>query len=247
MATLALPCLVFDTTLYTVADGVHRPRGDIDELRLLDKPSWPTSHGWVLTYDPTTLATFLWNPKSVAGVAHRNIITLPSFGPTPPPAGSICVLSGKPKGREIHEPWGSQFIWYCHVSGSKSTSMVTETWVRYEYNIRTQRKEGKFGRLSKRREKRSIHSLTSCNGKFYHNITSHSYVMLDFSSPDSQPVFTRVRMEPLSVFPQTFKAGGYVSGFNYEIDINGDLHLVLIFKGEENEVVDVVVYRVLEK
>ncbi|OEL21420.1 hypothetical protein BAE44_0017559 [Dichanthelium oligosanthes] len=61
----ALPCLVFDygeqqcTTLFSVSDGVHGAC-DVEELR--GKRSWPTSHGWVLAWDPETTAMFLWNP-----------------------------------------------------------------------------------------------------------------------------------------------------------------------------------------
>uniref|UniRef100_A0A0E0L7G3 Uncharacterized protein n=1 Tax=Oryza punctata TaxID=4537 RepID=A0A0E0L7G3_ORYPU len=66
------------TTLYNVANGVHRPC-DIDDELLRTKRSWVTSHGssWVLTWDPATLATFLWKPHAAAGEITN--VALPSI------------------------------------------------------------------------------------------------------------------------------------------------------------------------
>ncbi|KAF0903312.1 hypothetical protein E2562_026588 [Oryza meyeriana var. granulata] len=50
-----------------------------------------------MTFDPATLATFLWNPHADP-VAGKNNIALPSFGQTPPAIEARCVLSGKPTG-----------------------------------------------------------------------------------------------------------------------------------------------------
>uniref|UniRef100_I1PZB0 KIB1-4 beta-propeller domain-containing protein n=1 Tax=Oryza glaberrima TaxID=4538 RepID=I1PZB0_ORYGL len=245
----ALPCLVFDygedggeqrrpTTLYSVADGVHRPC-EFEELR--DKRSWVTSHGWVLTWDPTTLATFLWNPHA----AGRRRIVLPSFGQTtttPPPADSFCALSGKPTDDDggggftvvMVEPPGSCFILFCHVGSSSSSPAA---WVRHEYDIGTR----KMDIEGRQRMKRSIHCITSCGGKLYHFIRSTAYGVLEFSP---EPVFTTVRMKPASPFTTTDM---FVASI-FSVDVDGKLHLVFIFESGGGVVADVAVYRVdLEK
>uniref|UniRef100_A0A0D9WLI1 KIB1-4 beta-propeller domain-containing protein n=1 Tax=Leersia perrieri TaxID=77586 RepID=A0A0D9WLI1_9ORYZ len=121
MATsMSLPCIVFDygdtTTAYGITDGEHRPYA-ADELR--NKRSWPTSHGWILCCDPTTLATFLLNPQSTCKIA------LPPFTQSPPPVNSQCSLSHEPSTAAarltvvIVEPPESTVIWYCHVDGNE--------------------------------------------------------------------------------------------------------------------------------
>uniref|UniRef100_A0A0D9WLI5 DUF1618 domain-containing protein n=1 Tax=Leersia perrieri TaxID=77586 RepID=A0A0D9WLI5_9ORYZ len=224
----SLPCLVFDygadadqrrpTTLYNVADGVHR------------RCDWATSHGWVLTYDLTTLATFLWNPQPpVAAAAVRRKIILPSFRQTPPPVDSFCAISTKPNDGErirlftvvVVEPPDSHVIRYCHVGSSPPSA----TWVRYEYDIGTEKKIGTDGLpCKKEREKRSIHSFTSCgdDGKFYFFINPHLYGVLEFS-PDQQPVVGKLQMrKPIGIFTT---AKDFVVASIFSIDINGELHL----------------------
>lgn len=125
MATSStLPCLVLDyggdqpATLFGVSDGVHRAC-DVEELP--GKRTWPTSHGWMLAWDPATAATFLWNPRAPqdAGGGGR-VVTLPPLA-QPPPVESMCVLSAKPAAAAgctvvLVEPLESQsfVLWYCH-------------------------------------------------------------------------------------------------------------------------------------
>ncbi|EEC79940.1 hypothetical protein OsI_21527 [Oryza sativa Indica Group] len=87
------------TTLYNVANGVHRPC-DVDDELLRTKRSWATSHGsWVLTWDPATLATFLWNPQAAAAAGEVTSVALPSFGQAPPAIKACCAIStGEPTG-----------------------------------------------------------------------------------------------------------------------------------------------------
>ncbi|CAL5050684.1 unnamed protein product [Urochloa decumbens] len=95
-----LPCLVFGygddqhpATLFSVSDGARRAC-EIEELRG-KRRSWPTSHGWVLTWDPDTTATFLWKWNAHDAAADK--IALPALPqPPPPPWRSVCALSGSP-------------------------------------------------------------------------------------------------------------------------------------------------------
>ncbi|RLN12917.1 hypothetical protein C2845_PM09G01790 [Panicum miliaceum] len=164
-AAPTLPCLVFDyggeqqrVTLFSVSDGAHRAC-EIEELR--GKRSWPTSHGWVLAWDPATAATFLWNPPRAPGAAAADRIALPPLA-HPPPWGSVCALSGDPAdagGRYtvlLAEPAQSTVLWYCHAGG-------TAAWTRHEYDLggaSIRVPEGEAWR------KRTVDRLASCRGRF---------------------------------------------------------------------------------
>ncbi|KAE8798912.1 hypothetical protein D1007_25755 [Hordeum vulgare] len=128
----SLPCLVFRhsddqhaTTLYSVSDGARRRCEEMDEV-LHGKRSWVTSRGWLLLWDPATLATFLWNPRAAASDVDK--IELSPWA-SPPPSGTDCVLSGEPT-----DPTGCTVVvldwynsgsdetalWYCHIGGTPS-------------------------------------------------------------------------------------------------------------------------------
>uniref|UniRef100_A0A0D3GCH1 KIB1-4 beta-propeller domain-containing protein n=1 Tax=Oryza barthii TaxID=65489 RepID=A0A0D3GCH1_9ORYZ len=222
------------TTLYNVADGVHRPC-DIDDQRT--KRSWVTSHGgWVLTWDSATLATFLWNPYAAAAGETTNV-ALPSFGRAPPDIEACCALStGEPAAAGgglftvVMVEVDSNVLWYCHAGATSSSS--SPAWAKHEYDIG---------------DERTISGFTPCGGKLYYLIQpGMSYGVLEFS-PDHQPVFTTVRAKPIRLFATAEDCMLVFSVF--PVDVNGELHLVFIFKGEDcKAVVDVAVYRVyLEK
>ncbi|KAF0903307.1 hypothetical protein E2562_026583 [Oryza meyeriana var. granulata] len=118
-------------TLYTVADGVHRPRRETERR-------WATSsqNGWVVTWDPATLATVLRNPG--AGDDAGCKIVLPSFGKTPPAAEACCTLSGEPTDDGgftvvVVEPPNGSVLWYCHVGSSSPAA----AWEKVEYDVKT--------------------------------------------------------------------------------------------------------------
>uniref|UniRef100_A0A0D9XHL6 KIB1-4 beta-propeller domain-containing protein n=1 Tax=Leersia perrieri TaxID=77586 RepID=A0A0D9XHL6_9ORYZ len=218
------------TTLYSVADDVHRPY-DIDDELLRTKRSWvTTSHGgWVLTFDPETLATFLWNPH-----ATTNVITLPSFGQSPPTLKASCTLSNKPTSRRftvVMVDTNSNVMWYCHVSSPAAVSSSLSSWTKQEYDDDDD-------------ELRSICCLapSPCggDGKFYYLISRGLYGVLDFSAPD-QPVFGTVRLKPISLFAMN----DILVYSPFLLDINGKLCRVFIFHGDTcNIVIDVAIDRV---
>uniref|UniRef100_A0A0E0L7G4 KIB1-4 beta-propeller domain-containing protein n=1 Tax=Oryza punctata TaxID=4537 RepID=A0A0E0L7G4_ORYPU len=216
------------TTLYNVANGVHRPC-DIDDELLRTKRSWVTSHGgsWVLTWDSATLATFLWNPHAAAGETN---VVLPSFGRAPPDIEACCALStGEPAGdgggfSVAMVEVDSNVLWYCHAGATSSSS-----WAKHEYDIG---------------DGRTICSFTPCSGKLYYLIMpGMSYGVLEFSP---EPVFTTVPAKPIRLFATpdcmlVFSA--------FPVAVNGKLYVVFIFRGEDgNTDLDVDIYRVdLEK
>jgi hypothetical protein len=173
-ASLPMPCLVFDvygderhTTLYSVSDGrTHRPGDDVGELLRGKKQSWVTSHGWVLVWDPATLATYLW-------ASGKNKIELPSLAEPPVQAG--CVLSGEPT-----DPSGctvlladksSNLLWYCRVGGDPFE------WVRHEYDVGSVRVPADYAGPTKR----IIYRPASWRGKFYYQRPGDEIGVLDFS------------------------------------------------------------------
>ncbi|XP_048574189.1 uncharacterized protein LOC125554831 [Triticum urartu] len=164
---LSLSCLVFGhindqhaTTLYSVSDGTRRPCEEMEEV-LRGKRSWVTSRGWLLLWDPATLATILWNPLAAASDGDK--IALPPWA-SPPASGTDCALSGEPT-----DPGGCTVVvleryrsssdettmWYCHAGGTPSP------WDRYVYDLGGMRTPwGKFA-------KRFMSGLAACGGKFY--------------------------------------------------------------------------------
>ncbi|KAK3131532.1 hypothetical protein QOZ80_6AG0507690 [Eleusine coracana subsp. coracana] len=234
---LSLPCLVFDygvsgqpTTVFSVADGVHHVC-DAEELR--GQRSWPTSSGWVLTWDPSTSATFLWNP-SAPGNEKNNRITLPNMA-HPPPAGSVCALSGSPTAAAagctvvLSEPGESTVMWYCHVGAGA-------TWIRHEYDI---------GNLSVPRFLAGtppIKRFFVRVGRFYYHQSETELGVIDFpttataaaaagGSPEFS-VLTLAKPVPL----RDPGPGSWLEACVYPVDVDGDLHLVyVIFHGPDVE------------
>uniref|UniRef100_A0A0E0A4N0 KIB1-4 beta-propeller domain-containing protein n=1 Tax=Oryza glumipatula TaxID=40148 RepID=A0A0E0A4N0_9ORYZ len=214
------------TTLYDVANGVHRPC-DVDDELLRTKRSWATSHGsWVLTWDPATLATFLWNPQAAAAAGEVTSVALPSFGQAPPAIKACCAIStGEPTGAGggftvVMIERGSNVLWYCHAGGGAASGV------------------GVVGEA-----RRTICSFTPCGGKLYYLIKpgGSSYSVLEFSPEHHRPVFTAVRVRPTHLLATADLLVYSV----FPVDVNGELHLVFIFRGENcNTVADVAVYRV---
>ncbi|KAK3128311.1 hypothetical protein QOZ80_6BG0459780 [Eleusine coracana subsp. coracana] len=224
---LPLPCLVFDygdiaqpTTVFSVADGAHHVC-DADELR--GKRSWPTSSGWVLTWDPATSATYLWNPSSAPGNENNRRVALPPMA-HPPPAGSVCALSGSPTAGctvVLSEPGESTVLWYCHVGDGA-------TWTRHEYDI---------GTLSVPRflagtppMKRFFVRVASWRGRFYYHRSETELGVIDFpttagGSPEFS-VLTLAKPVPL----RDPGPGSWLQASVYPVDVDGNLHLVYVVK-----------------
>jgi hypothetical protein len=108
------------------------------EKELRGKRSWVTSHGWLLVWDPATLATILWDPRAAASEGSERKIALQAWA-SPPPAGTGCALSGEPT-----DPGGFTVVvlessesdetalWYCHAGGTLSPPTP---WARHEYDL----------------------------------------------------------------------------------------------------------------
>jgi hypothetical protein len=234
MAT-SLPCLVFEygderpTKLYGVSDGAYRPC-EIDLL--LTKRNWVTARGWVLSWDPDSGDTFLWDPRD----PESGQIMLPSL-PQPPPVGSDCVLSGDPTVQDrytvvIAEPYGSTVLWYCHIGSSGAE------WVRYEYDL-----GGTWVELLGKRDwvKSHIFDLVSHRGKFYYSILKNKYGVLEFSP---EPVLSTVKTKGIKL---TFPPSGEecVHAYAFLLDLDGELHRVWIFFADlaGKTIADVAVYK----
>ncbi|KAF7063343.1 hypothetical protein CFC21_069869 [Triticum aestivum] len=184
---LPLPCLVVDhdgaggepcTTLLDVSKGEHQHQyhacdGDAHAL-LRNRRRWMTPHGWVLSCDPSTLATFLWSPQTTEK------IDLPPLTPGQEiPLHSSCSLSGKPTAAGFTvvavEPEKTA-VWYCHVGGNASDR---PGWVRYEYDVGSVT----FPVVNDRRiqGKKFITRLTAVGGKFYFFKSHDELGVLEFS------------------------------------------------------------------
>jgi hypothetical protein len=238
MATTAsLPCLIFNngdeqrtTTLYSVSDGARRYCEEMEE-ELRGKRSWVTSHGWLLLWDPATLATFLWDPRAAAFDGSSNKIALQAWA-SPPESGTGCALSGDPTDPDgftvvVLESSDDTALWYCHAGGTPSP------WARHEYDIggtRVPWDETFFA-------KRYVPGLAACRGKFYCDVSSDEYGVLEFSP---EPALTTVKMaKPVEI---TVPPGQcYSKPFAYTLDLDGEVHTVWIFFSDA--VIDVAVYR----
>jgi hypothetical protein len=235
MAT-SLPCLVFEygdeqlTKLYGASDGAYHPC-DIDVL--LTKRNWVTAQGWVLAWEPDTCATFLWDPRDMAG----GQITLPSLPLQAPPVGSNCVLSGDPTAQDkytvvIVEPYGSSVLWYCHVGSAGAA------WVRHEYDL-----GGTWVELGGKREWVKCHmpDLMSYRGKFYYSILENKYGVLEFSP---EPTLSTMKTKGVKL---TYPPGGEecVHAYAFLLDLDDKLHTVWIFFAEldGSKIADVAVYK----
>ncbi|TVU12769.1 hypothetical protein EJB05_46426, partial [Eragrostis curvula] len=233
--TPPLPCLVFDNGNMQPATAFCRAF-DAEELR--GKRSWPTSSGWILTWDPTTSATFLWNPSVLRDTATR--IALPPMA-HPPPADSVCALSGHPTatgGRctvVLIEPPESAVLWYCHVGGAGATA----SWTRHEYDLGGTSVPVSGGSCWC---PRFITHLAPAprRGRFYHFYSATQYGVIDFSPA---PEFSTV---PMRKVPVEHPAGQVVAMASmYGIDFNGELHTVSVLhrRDDVNSVVDINVYK----
>ena len=243
-AAPTLPCLVFDyggeqqrTKLFSVSDGAHRAC-EVEELR--GKRSWPTSHGWVLAWDPASAATFLWNPPRAPGAAADQI-ALPPLA-QPPPLRSVCALSGDPScctvagGRctvLLAEPPQSTILWYCHAGGT--------AWTRHEYDL---------GSASIRVPegdawcKRTVHRLASCRGRFYYPHSSTRCGVIGFS-PAAGAGLPELGTVPMKMVRLRIPEGDFMAtAATYLVEIGGDLHTVCVCHGIDiTSVADVGVYR----
>ncbi|RCV20038.1 hypothetical protein SETIT_4G024200v2 [Setaria italica] len=210
--TTTLPCIVFDygggeqqraATLFSVSDGAHRAC-EIDELR--DKRSWPTPHGWVLSWDPETTATFLWNPPRAPAPAPADRIALP------PPASSLRALSGRPTDAAaggctvlLVEPGESTVLWYCHAGGGAAA------WTRHEYDL----------------DSYSM-PMPDCDAAwfYYHHSSTHCGV-IDFPPAAGPPEFSTAAME--MIWPRVPEGDFMVAADMYIVEIDGELYTVSVF------------------
>nr|CAB3469387.1 unnamed protein product [Digitaria exilis] len=239
----SLPCLVLDygggdqrATLFGVSDGVHRPC-DADELH--GKRAWPTSHGWVLTWDPATAAMSLWNARAPPDAAAA-AVALPPLA-HPPPVESLCALSGNPTVAGgctvvLVEPPQSTVLWYCHAGAGEGS-----TWSRHEYDL---------GGTSIRVPggpcwcKRIISDLASRHGRFYYFHSATEYGVIDFPPAASSPAFSTV---PMRKVPMRYPAGQFMAiASMYTVEIDGELYTAsVVHRGchDVNSVDHVGVYR----
>nr|CAB3466887.1 unnamed protein product [Digitaria exilis] len=208
----SLPCLVLDygggeqrAIMFSVSDGVHRPCA-ADELH--GKRAWPTSHGWVLTWDPATSAMSLWNPRSPPAVA------------LPPPVESVCALSGNPTIAGgctvvLVEPPQSTVLWYCHAGAEGSGS--GSAWSKHEYDLGGSSIPVPGGPCWC---KRVISRLASCRGRFYYSRSAIEYGVIDFPSPAaaSSPAFSTVPMRKVPVRHPAGQFMAIASMYPVEID-----------------------------
>ncbi|CAM0912613.1 unnamed protein product [Alopecurus aequalis] len=239
----SLPCLVFDhgndqraTTLYSVSDGAGQPCEEI-EAELRGKRSWATSHGWLLVWDPATLATFLWNPWDATSEGNNNNMIALQAWASPPAAGTGCALSGEPTSGctvVVLESSDDTALWYCHAALGTSSP-----WARHEYDIGGTWVPWDTNVFAKR----YVPGFAACRGKFYCDVSSDEYGVLDFSP---EPALTIVKMtEPVEI---AVPPGDFAQPFTYTLDIDGELHTVCItFSGADAKceaVVDAAVYRI---
>jgi hypothetical protein len=245
MATTAsLPCLIFDhgdeqrtTTLYSVSDGARRSCEEMEE-ELRGKRSWVTSHGWLLVWDPATLATFLWDPRAAAFEGSEHKIALQAWA-SPLAAGTGCALSGEPTDPEgftvvvLESSADDTALWYCHAGG---TSSPPTPWARYEYDL-----GGTWVPWDKTFfAKRYLPDLAACRGKFYCAVSSEEYGVLEFSP---EPALTTVKTtEPVEVIVTPGQC--YSNPFAYTVDLDGEVHTVWIFSdAKTGAVIGVAIYR----
>ncbi|KQK19969.1 hypothetical protein BRADI_1g51589v3 [Brachypodium distachyon] len=252
------PCLVIAsddrkaaTIVYNVSDGTHCPCEKImsDNLGLGDggkrMRSWVTSHGWVLVWDSTTLATFLWNPQD-----NEKNITLPPLS-RPPPAGTSCALSSAPTNPNgftvvILGPSKDTALWYCHYSGGGAGR--SSEWARHENDL-----GGSWvpsfdlcaGENNKVWYKRSMTRLVPLSprrggmvAKFYCTLSPAKYAVLGFSS--SSPPSMKPRPHEIAV-PAPGET--YSQACAYSLDIAGELHTVWVSIDASEAVLDVAIYR----
>ncbi|RLN13402.1 hypothetical protein C2845_PM09G01770 [Panicum miliaceum] len=229
----ALPCLVLD---YGVSDSTHRACDD-EELR--GKRVWPTSHSWVLACDPATAATFLWNPRAPPEAGGGRVLALPPLAQPPPPAESLCALSGRPTGTGgctvvlVEPPDQSTVLWYCH-AGAEAAA-----WARVEYDL---------GEISIPVPeglcwcKRVISDLASCRGRFYYFHSATEYGVIDFP-PAGPPAFGTV---PMAKVPVEYPAGQFMAMASmYLVEIGGELYTASVVhrRHDINSVASVAVHR----
>jgi hypothetical protein len=182
---ISLPCLAFhsvvdrSTILFSASE--KKPIGGRDIGQLENMTICPTTHGFMLARDPTTLATFLWCTQS------RAKIELPPLGLEVDDdllVDCTCLLSCKPTAPDcvvlLVEP-DSPFIWYCCAGDSK--------WEEHEYDIGTQA----LPDWEPPEEKVVICPIAACRGKFYFNGTPTSLGVIDFCGVS--PVFGSITID----------------------------------------------------
>ncbi|KAM0835997.1 hypothetical protein ACQ4PT_062606 [Festuca glaucescens] len=175
-------------------------------LRNRQRRRWVTPDGWVLSWDPSTLSTFLWSPQT------SEKIPLPSL-PQEIPMYSACTLSNKPTAGNtgftvvVVEPEDT-VIWYC------GTAAGSAGWVRYEYDLGSVMVSG-LGAIKGR-----ITRLTACRGRLYFVQSIHELGVLEFAP---QPVLTC-----LSV-PAVKRPAAMTSMAPSCIELDGELYLVSAF------------------
>jgi hypothetical protein len=214
---MLLPCLAFhsvaDRSTVLVSASEKKPivGGDIGELQ--NKIICPTTHGFMLARDPSSLATFLWSPQS------RVKIELPPLGHEIEDDLLIectCLLSGKPTTPNcvvvLAQP-DVPVIWYCHIGED------SHHWTKHEYDIGTRQALPEWDLPE---EKVLITPIAACHGKFYFNSTSISLDVIDFCPA---PVFSSISMD--DAIDDVSDEGGGVSVFL--VESNDELYMVSLF------------------
>jgi hypothetical protein len=182
---MQLPCLAFhsvvdrSTILFSPSEKKPIAGGDIGQLE--NMIICPTTHGFMLARDPTTLATFLWSPQT------DGKIELPSLGLEIEDdllVDCTCLLSSQPTAADcvvlLVEP-DAPFIWYCHAGDTK--------WEEHEYDIGTQA----LPDWEPPQEKVVICPIAAYRGQFYFNSTSTSLGVINFCG--STPVFSSIAID----------------------------------------------------
>jgi hypothetical protein len=214
-----LPCLVIDhdgaggeqcTTVLDIskAEYQYRTCNDIDVLRRNNR-RWATPDGWVLSWDPSTLSTFLWSPQT------SEKILLPPLTQEIT-RYSACSLSDKPTRNAgftvvVVEPEDT-VIWYCRVGGT--TAAGSAGWVRYEYDL------GSVMVLGLGPIKGRITRLTACRCRLYFVQSIDELGVLEFAP---EPVLTC-----LSV-PAVKRPAAMTSMAVSCVELDGELYLVSAF------------------
>ncbi|VAI27084.1 unnamed protein product [Triticum turgidum subsp. durum] len=217
-----LPCLVVDhdgaggepcTTLLDISKGKQYQHHACDDAGSRRFRRWMTPHGWVLSWDTSTLATFLWSPQT------SDKIDLPPLTPEQEiPLHSACSLSGKPATAGSFtvvavEPEDT-VVWYCHVGGDAAGG---RGWVRHEYDMGSVTSPVVNGRSMQ--AKKFITRLTAVGGKFYFK-SEGELGMLDFSPA---PLLGSVPVADIERPPRT------TSMALSFVELGGELYLVTAF------------------
>nr|CAB3497162.1 unnamed protein product [Digitaria exilis] len=176
-----------------------------------------TWKGWILSWDRNDFHTFLYDPWT------REEIGLPRFTHDLPRVFD-CALSDKPTNPGcivvILHP-DEPYFWYCRIGG------VSE-WIKYDYDVGMDPADPK-GLTWKNSV---LHTLRSCNGRFYFPIASVKHGIIEFKP---NPVIRIVTMHG-------FRGGYYANVCNFELD--EELYKFYVFYDNKDNVTDFSLYKV---